>query len=84
MHTFLFVLAILSAAAVVFAISKAQHPLKTATRSVAGGIGALLFVNITSVATGCYIAVNLFTAFAVTFLSLPGVIGLVVLNLVFV
>lgn len=84
MHTFLLVLAAVSAFAVVFAISKAQHPFKTAVRSVAGGIGAAVFVNLTSAATGCYIAVNLFTAFAITFLSLPGVVGLVILNLVFV
>ena len=69
---------------VVYAISKSRKPFLTAAKSVLCGISALMLVNITSVATGCYIAVNYFTAFITTVFSLPGVIGLVLLNLVFI
>lgn len=68
---------------VVYMFTKCRNPLLTAARSAACGISALMFVNLTSAATGCYIAVNHFTAFVATVLSLPGVIGLVLLNLVF-
>jgi len=69
---------------VIYLFSKSKKPLVTAIKSAAGGVCALLLVNLTSAATGCYIAVNCFTAFVATVLSLPGVVGLVLLNLVFI
>ncbi|MBR2027623.1 MAG: pro-sigmaK processing inhibitor BofA family protein [Oscillospiraceae bacterium] len=70
--------------AVVYMFTKSRKPLLTAAKSAVCGIAALMLVNITSASTGCYIAVNHFTAFVATVLSLPGVIGLVLLNLVFI
>ena len=69
---------------VIYMFSKCKKPFLTTARSAVCGISALMLVNITSAATGCYIAVNHFTAFVATVLSLPGVVGLVLLNLVFV
>lgn len=77
------VLAVMSVS-VIYAMSKNKKPLLTAAKSALCGISALMLVNITSAATGCYIAVNHFTAFVATVLSMPGVIGLVLLNLVFI
>ena len=69
---------------VIYMFTKCRKPLLTAAKSAVCGISALMLVNITSAATGCYIAVNHFTAFVATVLSLPGVVGLVLLNLVFI
>lgn len=69
--------------AVMYTFTKTKRPVITAAKSAACGVSALLLVNLTSAATGCYIAVNHFTAFVATVLSLPGVVGLVLLNLVF-
>lgn len=79
----MFVLCLLSLI-VIYSFGKSKKPVATAAKSAFCGICALLLVNLTSVATGCYIAVNHFTAFVSTVLSLPGVIGLVLLNLVFI
>ena len=78
------VLLIVSAFVVIYAITKAKNPVLCGLKSAMAGICAMLLVNTTSVATGCYIAVNFFTVFMATVLSLPGVIGLVLLNLVFI
>ncbi|MBQ7283409.1 MAG: pro-sigmaK processing inhibitor BofA family protein [Oscillospiraceae bacterium] len=69
---------------VIYAFTKSKQPLLTAAKSAGCGVSALLLVNLTSAATGCYIAVNHFTVFISTVLSLPGVVGLVLLNLVFI
>ena len=74
---------IFSGIAVIFAFTKERHPVLTAARSAACGISAMMLVNITSAATGCYIAVNCFTVFVATFLSLPGVVGMLFLNLIY-
>lgn len=76
--------AAISAAIMIYTFTKAKHPVITAIKSAVCGISALMLVNITSAATGCYIAVNYFTAFVVTFLSLPGVVGMLILNIIFV
>ncbi len=76
------VLGVLSIA-VVFSITKSKKPVITAAKSAFSGVAALMLVNMTSVATGCYIAVNQLTVFTATVFSLPGVIGLVLLDLVF-
>ena len=72
------------AAAVIYSFTKARHPVFTAFRSALCGVSALMLVNITAKATGCYIAVNCFTAFVATFLSLPGVVGMLLLNIIFI
>lgn len=76
--------AVLTAAIIIYTFTKAKHPVITAVKSAMCGVSALILVNITSAATGCYIAVNFFTVFVVTFLSLPGVIGLIILNIIFI
>ena len=80
----LFIPVAISAAIIVYAISKTKHPLKTAFKSAACGGAALLLVNLTSSATGCYIAINYLTVFVSTFLSLPGVVGMLLLNIIFI
>ena len=74
----------ISGIAVIFAFTKARKPVVTAFKSSLCGICAMLLVNLISAATGCYIAVNYFTVFIATVLSLPGVIGLLLLNIVFI
>lgn len=83
-NTFIAAAAVVSAVLVTYAIAKTKHPLYTALKSAMGGIAALLFVNLTAKATGCYIAINFFTMATATFLSLPGVIGMLILNIVFI
>jgi len=75
---------VLSGILVVYAFTKAKKPVITALKSAVCGISAMLLVNLTSVATGCYIAVNYFTVFIATVLSLPGVVALLFLNLVYI
>ena len=83
-NTFLAAVAAVAAAAVIYAIAKTKHPLRTALKSAMGGIAALLLVNLTAKATGCYIAINYLTVATATVLSLPGVIGMLLLNIIFV
>lgn len=82
--TVLGIILAISAAVVIFAFTKAKYPVLTAFKSAMCGICAMLLVNLTSAATGCYIAVNTFTVFIATVLSLPGVVGLLLLNIVFI
>lgn len=74
----------ISAFAVIYTFTKAKKPVITAFKSALCGISAMLFVNLVSASTGCYIAVNCFTVFIATVLSLPGVVGLLLLNIVFI
>ena len=83
-NTFMAAVASVAAAAVIYAIGKTKHPLRTALKSAMGGIAALLLVNLTAKATGCYIAINYLTVAAATVLSLPGVIGMLLLNIIFI
>ena len=83
-NTFMAAVASVAAAAVKYAIAKTIHPLRTALISAMGGIAALLLVNLTAKATGCYIAINYLTVAAATVLSLPGVIGMLLLNIIFI
>ena len=78
------VILLVSGIAVMCAFTKAKHPVITAFKSALCGVSAMLLVNLTSAATGCYIAVNSFTVFIATVMSLPGVIGLLLLNIVFI
>lgn len=74
----------ISAITVVYLISKTKYPIKNAFKSTMAGILSLLFVNLTAVSTGCYIAINFFTVFVAVFLSVPGVIGMLLLNIIFI
>lgn len=80
----LLVTALIAACSVCAALAKTKNPFKNAFKSAAMGFMALLCVNVTAKATGCYIAVNWLTAFVASFLSLPGVVGMVILNLIFI
>ena len=82
--TILSAVLIISSVVVVYAFTKTKKPVLTALKSALSGISAMLLVNMTATATGCYIAVNYFTVFIETVLSLPGVIGLLLLNIVFI
>lgn len=66
-----------------YGFTKARHPVLTVLKSSACGIGGLLLVNLTSGTTGCYIAVNFFTVFVAGVLSLPGVVTMLFLNILF-
>ena len=65
------------------AYSKTAHPYITAAKSGVSGLGALLLVNLVSGATGCYIAINAATVFVATVLSLPGVLALLLMKIIF-
>ncbi|MEG0019048.1 MAG: pro-sigmaK processing inhibitor BofA family protein [Oscillospiraceae bacterium] len=71
-------------AAVSYALARAQRPILTAVKSAVCGIGSLMLVNIVSKVTGCYIGVNFFTAFVAGVLSVPGVIAMLFLKLIFI
>lgn len=64
-----------------YGFSRSISPIWTAVKSAVSGIAALLLVNMTSVYTGCYIAINPRTVFVSTVLSLPGVFSLLVMKL---
>lgn len=83
-YKFIAAVAVIAAAVVIYAITKTRHPLRTAFKSAMGGTAALLLVNLTAKATGCYIAINYFTVAVATVLSLPGVIGMLFLNIIFI
>ena len=75
---------LISGIIVIYTFTKEKRPVLTAARSAVCGVSALMLVNITSAVTGCYIAVNYFTVYMAVVLSLPGVEGLLLLNLVFI
>ncbi len=66
-----------------YLISKTKHPVRVALKSSGIGIISLLIINLTSSVTGCYIMINIYSAFIASVLSLPGVIALVFLRVVF-
>lgn len=63
--------------------SRTRHPLTNAAKSAVSGLSAMLMVNLVSSYTGCYIAVNRATVFVSTVLSLPGVICLLLLKIIY-
>lgn len=82
--TTVFVLcALIITVAVSYGFSQCRRPFLTAVKSAVSGISALLMVNIFSGYTGCYIAVNTATVFIATVLSMPGVISLLILKIIF-
>ena len=68
---------------VVWGYSLTKSPYLTATKSAVSGLSALLLINILSGATGCYIAINSATVFMATVLSVPGVLALLVMKILF-
>ena len=77
-------IAAVSAVTVVYFISKTKHPVRNAFKNAMAGIMSLLLVNLTAMSTGCYISINFYTVFAAVFLSVPGVIGMLLLNIIFI
>ena len=77
------IFAISAIVAVCAGFARCRHPLLTAVRSAVSGLAAMLLVNLTSAYTGCYIAVNTANIFVSTVLSIPGVICLLVMKLIY-
>ncbi|WP_418455141.1 pro-sigmaK processing inhibitor BofA family protein [Allofournierella sp.] len=79
--------AALAAAAVLvlmgFAASRHKKPLRASLTSVLAGMGALGAVNMLAPFTGVGLALNAFTSFMAVVLGAPGVVTMLVLNLVF-
>ena len=83
MNLFLVVFAAVIMVCVSYGYSRCRHPFVTAFRNSISGISAMLLVNILSGYTGCYIAVNTATVFVSTVLSLPGVLCLLIMKLIY-
>lgn len=83
MTALMFVIGAVMLTAMAYAYSRMKHPYLTAAKSAATGLSALFMVNVFSKATGCYIAVNTATVFVVTVLSLPGVVALLLMKIIF-
>lgn len=83
MKLLLLICAVIIISAVVYGYSMTRHPYITATKNIVSGLSALFLINITSGATGCYIAINSRTVFMATVLSLPGVFALLIMKLLF-
>ena len=83
MNILLLVCAIIISIGVVYGLSLARHPYLTALKSSISGLSALFLINIVSSATGCYIAINSRTVFMATVLSIPGVLALLIMKILF-
>lgn len=83
MTVFMLACAFFVLVAMAYAFSKCRRPYLTAARSAAGGLSSLLLINLVSGATGCYIAINRATVFVAVVLSLPGVLALLVMKIIF-
>ena len=83
MKLLLLICAALMTLGVVYGYSLTRRPYVTAIKNVISGLSALLLINIVSGATGCYIAVNGATVFMATVLSVPGVLALLVMKILF-
>ena len=75
--------AIIISIGVIYGLSLANRPYLTALKSSISGLAALLLINTVSSATGCYIAINIRTVFMATVLSVPGVLALLVMKILF-
>ncbi len=83
MNIFLIVCAAVMLVCVSYGYSRCRHPFIAAARNSISGLGAMLLVNILSGHTGCYIAVNAATVFVSTVLSLPGVVCLLIMKIIY-
>ena len=83
MNLFLILMAAVILVCVSFGYSRCKHPVITAVKNSINGVSAMLLVNILSGHTGCYIAVNTATVFVASVLSLPGVICLLIMKIIY-
>ncbi|MBQ3588285.1 MAG: pro-sigmaK processing inhibitor BofA family protein [Oscillospiraceae bacterium] len=83
MNSLLYISAAVIFTAVTLGFCRCRHPLLAAARSAVSGLSAMLLVNLTSAYTGCYIAVNTATVFVSTVLSLPGVLCLLIMKIIY-
>ena len=83
MNILLLICAIVISAGVVYGLSLASHPYLSALKSSVSGLAALFLINTVSSATGCYIAINSRTVFMATVLSVPGVLALLIMKILF-
>ncbi len=83
MSALFLIFAMVCLVAVSYGFAKCRHPVLTAAKSSVTGLSAMLLVNLVSGATGCYIAINTATVFVSTVLSLPGVIRLLLLKIIY-
>ena len=83
MRLLLLISAVAICLAVIYGYCRTSRPYIAAAKNALAGLSALFLINITSGATGCYIAVNTATVFISTVLSLPGVLALLVMKIVF-
>ncbi len=70
-------------ASVCVGFSACKYPVLSAAKSAVNGIGAMLLINLVSGYTGCYIRVNTATVFVSSVLSLPGVLRLLLLKIIY-
>ncbi|MBR5520694.1 MAG: pro-sigmaK processing inhibitor BofA family protein [Oscillospiraceae bacterium] len=83
MTVFMFVCRVVILVCICIGYSRCRHPFVTAARNSISGVGAMLLVNLLSGYTGCYIAVNTATVFVSSVLSMPGVVCLLVMKLIY-
>lgn len=83
MEYIFYIFALFALVAVSWGFSLCRRPFTAALRSAVSGLSAMLLVNLTSGYTGCYIAVNAATVFVSTVLSLPGVVCLLIMKLIY-
>ena len=83
MNIFLILMAAVVLTGVSFGYSRCRHPVITAAKNSISGVSAMLLVNILSGYTGCYIAINAATVFVASVLSLPGVVCLLIMKIIF-
>lgn len=62
------------------AAGRSKHPIRTSFISAVAGISALGAVNMLAPFTGVGITLNWFTSFVAVVLGAPGIIGLLLLN----
>lgn len=75
--------AIICAVCVAWWVVKSEKGATSFLLSAVQGIAALFAVNLTGMITGVTIAVNWYTAISYIVLGLPGVIGTLVLNMLY-
>ena len=83
MNILLLICAIIISIGVIYSLSLTRHPYLSALKSSVSGLAALFLINTVSSATGCYIAINSRTVFMATVLSVPGVLALLIMKILF-
>ncbi len=83
MQIFLLILLAVATVVIVAMLAKEQHTVKKTLISAGCGICSLGTINLLSTITGIAVSVNYITCFVAAVLSIPGVVLLVVLQLLF-